>query len=276
MKSIYLFLSTFFLFQSLYLAAADNHQSGSRAAAMANATVALHDFWAISHNQAGISGIETKMAGMFAGNRFMVAELVDASFAVIIPAAGGNLGISLQYFGTEFYSDSKAGITYARSFGEKLATGVQLSYLYTNIAEGYGQTGTFLAEIGIIYEISPGLFLGTHVFNPTRSVLKTTTHLQNIEDYVSTIIRTGMAYHISNKVLLSLEVEKDIRHPAVPKIGIEYQFIESLQLRAGISNNPVLNTFGFGIRRGNLQLDISASHHPLLGYSQQAGLIFAF
>lgn len=276
MKPHFLYLTTLFLVNSLSLAAADNHQSGSRAAAMANATVALQDFWAISHNQAGISGIETITAGMFAGNRFMVAELVDASFAIIIPAAGGNLGVSFQYFGTEFYSDGKAGITYARSFGKKLAAGVQLSYLYTSIAEGYGHTGTLLAEIGIIYEISPGLFLGTHVFNPTRSVLKTNTHFQNIEDYVSTVVRSGMGYQISKKVLLSLEVEKDIRHPAVPKIGIEYKVIESLQVRAGISNNPVLNTFGFGIRRGNLQLDISASHHYLLGYSQQAGLIYAF
>ncbi len=276
MKSYYLFPVTLCLLQSLSLAAADNHLSGSRAAAMANATVALHDFWAISHNQAGIIGIETIAAGMFAGNRYMMAELVDASVAAIIPAAGGNLGVSMQYFGTEFYSESKAGIAYARPFGEKLSTGVQLSYLYTSIAEGYGRTGTFLAEIGLIYEISPGLFLGTHVFNPTRSVLKTTSNHQNVEDYISTIIRSGLGYHISKKVLLSLEVEKEMRHPPVPRVGIEYRLIESLHLRAGISNNPVLNTFGFGIRRGNLQLDISASHHYLLGYSQQAGLIYAF
>lgn len=276
MKSHYLYFTTLFLIQSLSLAAADNHLSGSRAAAMANATVALHDFWAISHNQAGISGIKTLTAGVFAGNRFLVAELVDASIAAIIPAAGGNLGISLQHFGTEFYSENKAGFTYARAYGEKLSAGVQLSYLYTNIAEGYGQTGTFLAEIGLIYEIFPGLFLGTHVFNPTRSALKTTGNHQHVEDYISTIIRTGMGYHISKKVLLSLEVEKDMRHPPVPRVGIEYRVNESFHLRTGVSNNPLLNTFGFGLRRGNIQLDMSASHHYLLGYSQQAGLLYAF
>ncbi len=274
MKSFYLLLPLCLVI-SKPLSATGNHLSGSRAAGLANSAVALHDFWAISHNQAGIADFKNITAGMYAGNRFMLSEMVDAAIAAVIPAAGGNLGVSLQYFGTDIYTEGKAGIAYARLFGDQLSAGVQLNYIYTNIAEGYGQTGTFLAELGLIYEIFPGLFLGTHVFNPTKSAIKTKCHHAS-KEYISAIVRTGLVYALSSKVLLSAEIEKDLRHPPAPRIGVEYQLHESLHVRAGLGNNPLLNTFGFGIYRGKLQLDISASHHYLLGYSQQAGLIYTF
>ncbi len=257
------------------LVAADNQLSGSRAAAMANASVALFDFWAISHNQAGIAGIEAFTAGMYTGNRFSQTEMPEASFAAILPAGSGNLGFSLQHFGGSLYAEQKAGLTYARFFGNKLSAGIQLNYMLTSISEGYGRAAAFTAEIGFIYEIAPGLFLGTHLFNPTKSILKTETH-HPVEEYISSVIRSGLVYQIGSKVLLSAEVEKDIRHAAVPKIGLEYNFIESIVVRAGISNNPMLNAFGFGFTKGSMQLDISASHHYLLGYSKQAGIIYSF
>ncbi len=275
MKNICLFLMHGLLLLPGSAAAAENLLSGARAAAMANATVAIYDFWAISHNQAGIAGINALQAGIYAENRFMLQEMSLAAAAVVLPSQAGHFGLSIQYFGSSIYSEGKAGLAYSRKFSDKLAAGLQLNYLFTRIGEGYGSSGTACAEAGIIYELLPNLQIGAHIFNPTKAGLKTENYHGN-EEFISTIIRSGMAYNFSNKVLLSLEVEKDIRHKPVTKLGIEYRAGEFVFVRAGISTNPVLNAFGFGLQTGRLQIDLSASYHYLLGYSPQAGVIYSF
>lgn len=273
MKSLHSAFLLILLSASIKTPAADNLLSGARAAGMANATVAIYDFWAISHNQAGIASIDKLTAGLFTENRFLLCDLSLAAAGVILPTTYGNFGVSLQYFGSNLYSEGKAGLAYARHFGEKLSAGVQLNYMFTTIGEGYGRTGTATAELGIICELLPGLYLGAHIFNPTKASLKTTGYL-DIREYIPTIIRTGAAYHFSEKVLLSLEVEKDSRHQPMAKFGVEYMITEGMFVRAGLCTNPMLNSFGFGIHKGKLQFDISASYHHLLGYSPQAGIIY--
>ncbi len=275
MKPLHLTFLLIFLSASLKTPAADNLLSGARAAGMANASVAIYDFWAISHNQAGIARIDTITAGLFTENRFLLSDLSLAAAGVILPTTSGNFGVSLQFFGSSLYSEGKAGLVYARRFGEKLSAGVQLNYMFTNIGDGYGSTGTVAAELGIICEILPRLYLGAHIFNPTKASLKASGYLDT-KEYIPTIIRTGAAYHFSDKVLFSLEVEKDIRHQPMAKFGIEYMITREMFIRTGISNNPVLNAFGFGMQKGKLQFDISATYHHLLGYSPQAGVIYAF
>ncbi len=275
MKNICLFLMHGLLILPVGAAAADNLLSGARAAAMANATVAIYDFWAISHNQAGMAGITALQAGIYAENRFMLQEMSLAATAVVLPSHAGHFGLSMQYFGSSLYKEGKVGLAYSRKFGDKLAAGIQLNYMFTRIGEGYGSSGTACAEAGIIYELLPNLQIGAHIFNPTKAVLKTENYHGN-EEFISTIIRSGMAYDFSNKVLLSIEVEKDIRHEPVTKLGIEYRAAEFVYVRAGISTNPVLNAFGFGLHTGRLQIDISASYHYILGYSPQAGIIYSF
>ncbi len=275
MKPLHFTFLLIVLSASLKTPAADNLLSGARATGMANASVTLYDFWAISHNQAGIARIDHITASIFTENRFLLSDLSLAAAGVILPTTYGTFGASLQFFGSSLYSEGKAGLAYARRFGERLSAGVQLNYMFTNIGDGYGSTGTATAELGIICEILPRLYLGVHVFNPTKASLKTTGYL-DIKEYISTTIRTGAAYHFSEKVLLNLEVEKDIRHKPMAKMGIEYMITEGMFVRAGVSTNPMLNAFGFGIHKGRLQFDISASYHYLLGYSPQAGIIYAF
>lgn len=257
------------------LPAADNLFSGARAAGLSNATIAIFDFWAITHNQAGITRISVPAAGIYTENRFLLKELSLVAAAVIYPTTQGHFGFSFQYFGSSLYGEGKAGLAYARHFGDKLSAGVKLSYMFTAIGEHYGSAGTAVAEAGIIYELTPGLFIGTHIFNPHKARLKTRGYLYGTE-YIPGIIRTGIAYHISETVLICLEAEKDLRHIPGFKAGVEYSITDRIAVRAGISNEPAMNAFGFGIQTETLQIDISASYHHILGYSPQSGLIYSF
>ncbi len=257
------------------LLAAGNMLTGARAAGMANATVAVYDFWGISHNQAGMAGLEYPSAAFYAENRFMVQEMSLAAVACILPAAKGNVGLSLTYFGNHLYGEGKAGLAYARAFGEKLSAGMQLNYLFVSIGDGYGSTGAVAAELGIIIEVLPNMQVGAHIFNPTRALLTRYEHL-HADERIATVVRTGLSYSFSGNVMISIEAEKDIRHPPVARFGLEYAITQGVMVRTGLSTNPMHNTFGFGLHTGQWQIDIASSYQYLLGYSPQAGIVYTF
>lgn len=254
---------------------AGNMLTGARAAGMANASVAIYDFWGISHNQAGIARLEHPAAALYTENRFMITEMSLAAVACVLPTAKGNFGLSLTVFGNHLYGEGKAGLAYARAFGERMSAGIQLDYLFVSIGEGYGSKGIVAAELGIIYEVLPNMQIGAHIFNPTRALLTQYEHLGN-DERITTIIRTGLSYTFSDKVLLSLEAEKDIRHLPVARVGAEYTIAQGVTVRTGLSTNPMHNTFGFGLHTGQWQIDIASSYHYILGYSPQAGVVYTF
>jgi hypothetical protein len=47
-------------------------------------------------------------------------------------------------------------------------------------------------------------------------------------------------------------------------------------VRGGISTNPGIYSFGFGVDYKKLRVDFSSSVHNVLGYSPQISLIYTF
>jgi hypothetical protein len=255
-------------------AANDNFPFGGRQAGMGNAGVSLYDFWGISHNQAGMARQQNPAAGFYFENRFLAREMSLGAGAFMMPAASGVVGLSLTYFGYAMYNESKIGLAYAHAFSEKLSAGVQLNYLNTSIGEGYGSAGNFAVEMGLIYELLPQLNVGAHLFNPTKARVKSNDGYG--EEYIPTILRFGFSYAFSERVLLSLETEKDIERDPVFKAGIEYQLADMFFVRAGLGSRPTQNTFGFGMYTGRFRIDLSSSFHHILGYSPQASILVDF
>lgn len=247
----------------------NNYPSGARAAALSNAAVTLSDFWAISHNQAALVHIKNITAGVYTENRFLVKELSMASAALVVPVGGGAAGVSFTTFGFSLYNESKTGITYAHTFSEKFSAALQLNYHHTTIAHDYGTKGTVSFETGMLYQLLPQVTIGVHLFNPSGARI-----LSN--ERIPTIVRAGAAWQLSEKVLLLAETEKDLLHRPVFKAGIEYHIIQPLFFRVGIGTRPTTNSFGFGFRAGNIQVDLATSFHYVLGYSPQFNLVYHF
>ncbi|TVQ90189.1 MAG: hypothetical protein EA393_06355, partial [Bacteroidetes bacterium] len=111
----HLLLLTFLLVSTINFshAANDNYPFGGRAAGMGNAAVTLYDFWAISHNQAGLAKMQNIAAGVYFENRFLIEELNFGAGAVVYPTPSGVLGFNFTYFGFELYNESKLGLAYA-------------------------------------------------------------------------------------------------------------------------------------------------------------------
>ncbi len=270
MRKIY--LSVFAISFALVLKAGnENFPLGARSAAMGNASVSFSDVWSTNQNQAGLAFLKDVSAGVYYENRFMLKELGLKAGAIAVPVKGGAFGVCVSNFGFTSYSENKYSVSFAKAFGHVFSMAVAMDYLSTKIGEGYGTKGQFVAEVGVQAKPLKGLTLGAHVFNPNHAKL-----LDYNNERIPTIIRLGANYSFSDKVVLAIENEKDISQKSMFKAGIEYKAVKEFYLRAGISTNPSLSSYGFGLNLQNLRIDVSASYHQVLGISPQFGLLYQF
>jgi len=249
----------------------DNYLVGARSAGIAHASVTLSDIWAIHHNQAGLAFLENPSASVYYENRFMVKEMGLSSVAFAMPTKTGTFGIVYHNFGYSRYAETKVGLAYGRKLSEKFSVGIQLNYNTLRLGDIYGKNQALTGEIGVRAKLTDELTFGVHVYNISRAKLADYNN-----EFIPTIMRLGADYKISKKVFIAAEAQKDIDHKIIFKSGIEYHVIEAIFLRAGISTNPVLNTFGFGLNLKNIQLDVAASWHQVLGFSPQVSLTYNF
>ncbi|MCW3070509.1 MAG: hypothetical protein JWO44_399 [Bacteroidetes bacterium] len=249
----------------------EDYPIGARSAALGNASVSLSDLWSAHHNQAGLGFVRDISAGVSYENRFLLKEISVRGGAVALPIKAGTFGLCITNFGYSQYSENKYSLSFAKAFSNKFSAGIAMDYLSTKIAEGYGSRGSLVAEAGIIAKPMKGLSIGAHVFNPTRAKISAYD-----DERLPTIIHLGADYLFSDKVRVAVEAQKDIKYKAEFKAGLEYLPVKELYLRIGISTNPTLSTFGFGLNLKNFKIDLSASYHQTLGISPQLGLSYSF
>ena len=271
MKRLLLFI-LYLPFAIVHLHAADNYPVGARSAGLANASVTFSDLWSSFHNQAGLADLKDVTAGVYFENKFLISDLSLKGLAVAIPTTkSGTFALSVTQFGGSLYSEKKAGIGYGKKLSETFSAGVQLDYLSTYIAEDYGTRNSFAVEAGFIAEPIKNLKLGAHLFNPNKAKVA-----EYADERIPVILRFGASYKFSEKVIISVEEEKDIDLQSVFKAGLEYHVMEAFYLRGGIASNPSLSSFGFGLNINKFVVDFTTSWHQQLGFTPQFALSYVF
>ncbi len=265
------FILTLSLLASCFYSHATNEitPQGARSSGLANSSVTLFDVWSVFNNQAGLARVNSISAGIYYENRFLVKSLSSGSFAFALPTDYGTFGLSYYSFGTSGYRESKYGLAYGRSLGDKLNVGLQLNYLSTVLPENYGKFSGVNAELGVQAKLTDELIIGAHIYNLNRMKLPTLD--DKILEYVPTIFKVGLQYKVSPKVILLSEVSKDIDNAISFRAGTEYSPNEILYIRIGVATNPSNYSFGFGYKLKSIALDISASYHQILGFTPQVG-----
>jgi len=246
--------------------------AGARQTGLDHCSVALKGFWSVENNLAGMATVKSFSAGLGYENRFMLPHTGTSSLGIVYPAKYGNLGLSLRYYGFSLFHQMKVGLTYARSFGRKLRMGVQLDYLQTGFGDIYGSHNNFTFAIGIQTDITENLTLGIYVFNPVPVKLA-----DYANEKIPAIYRFGVAYHFSENLLATAEVEKNTENqPFIIRGGVEYLFRKQFAFRIGFGSTDDIFSFGFGWHWKKLQFDIGTTMHQSLGFSPQASFILSF
>jgi len=245
--------------------------AGGRTFAMGTASVALTDFWSVVNNQAANAWATKFSVGISIENRYLIKELSYKTIGITIPFKPVNLGVTVAHVGTASFSEIKAGISFSRKFGKYFSAGIQFDYLRIQIAEGYGSKNFISFEIGMFYKATRNLHVGFHVVNPVPIIIT-----EYPREYLPTIIRLGLSYSFSSSFLAVLELEKDLTNKPVIKTGVEYMVAKPVCARIGISTNPTLFTFGFGLEFNRFNLDIASGYQPVLGFTPVLSLTYVF
>jgi hypothetical protein len=265
------FLVVIILFLLVLSANAENWPTGARSSGMGNAAITLKDVWASSNNQGALGFLDKKAVGFHFENRFAVSEYSMKAFSGVLPVKSGTFGISLNHFGYSKYSETKIGLGFGKKLSEKFSFGIQIDYLNTYISNLYGNKGVFTAELGFLAEPVENLFIGGHIYNPTKSTIA-----EYNGEKIPTVMKLGMGYNFNDKVYFSIETEKDLMYNPVFKSGIEFYLAENFLLRAGISTNPTQNSFGIGYILKKFKIDFAFTTHRELGLSPHFSINYNF
>ncbi|UCH15531.1 MAG: hypothetical protein JSV22_06095 [Bacteroidales bacterium] len=250
----------------------DNYPSGARASALSNSGVVLEDLWSNYHNQAGLAGVDKLTLGFHYENKYVVSQYGLHALALAIPTNRGTIGASVTFFGYSKYNESKISLAFGKPFGDKFSAGIQLDLLNIYQAEDYGNSTTLAVEAGILAEPVDGLFIGAHVYNPTKSYYHTFE-----PEKVPTIFQVGIGYYFTEKLLIVMETEKDLEQKIVFQGGAEYHVIKSIYARVGLSTFELSSySFGVGFVYKGIKADMAFSHHQILGYTPHVSFSYSF
>ncbi len=244
--------------------------AGGRAAGMGGCSIAMSDLWSVQNNPAGTAWLKKFSVGISFSDKFLLKELSQASFGVVIPVKAGTFGLSLFRFGSKTYNEIKVGLTFARKFGNHFSAGVMLDYQRIGLSEIYGSKSLFSFEAGVNYRADKHICIGLHLVNPVPVKV-----IKSPQESLPTLIRLGLVYEFSDTFLVCLEAEKDLQHPPVFRFGAEYHFVKPSFIRIGIATNPMVFSFGFGIMIGGISLDIASEYHQILGFSPGGSLMWS-
>ena len=243
--------------------------AGSRSNAMGNFSVALHDFWSIQNNPAGMAEFRTISVGFSYENRFFMKELSFYNGAFLLPVKFGTFGLSFSRFGFENYNENKFGLAFARSFGPYLKMGLKLDYLLFNFNDDYEKQKSATFELGLQSNITDDLCVGVYIFNPHAAKLKTLHHIR-----LPVVFRFGLSYKVTKDFLACAEAEYNSDKNLDYRFGLEYNALKEFYIRIGVHTSPATATFGVGYTLSRVTIDVSASMNQFTGVTFQSSLIF--
>lgn len=231
---------------------------GARSAALGGASLTLGDEFSLFNNLGGLGLVENH--AVFAGyqSRFNVSGLQTIGAGAVYTSAIGNAGIGFYKFGDDLYSEQRIHLGIGNKI-QMVSLGLGVDLLQYNI-ETIGSRRVLAIEFGGIAEISEQFVFGAHIFNLNQAELSEETGQR-----IPTVMKGGFSYRPSKELIINIEVEKDLGFDEVIRAGVEYQLIENVFLRTGISTNPFLNSFGIGFHPKNFKLDYAYSSDSNLG-----------
>ncbi|WP_421764777.1 hypothetical protein [Ekhidna sp.] len=242
---------------------------GGRSGGMGGASVTLGDEYSLFNNIGGLGRLENHAAFAAYQNRYGVTEFQVIGAGAVYASNFGNTGVGFYKFGDDLYSEQRIHLAFSNKF-QMVSLGVGLDLLQYNIST-VGTKRALAIQFGGIAEISPALRFGAHIHNLNQAKINDETG-----ERAPTVMKAGISYLPSKELILTAEIEKDLDFDEVFKAGIEYEIVENVYLRTGISTEPFLGAFGLGFHPKNFKFDYAFSNESRLGNIHEISFAYSF
>jgi len=285
----------------------------ARSVGLSGASIALEpDAYTAFINPAGIPSL--KGISFASGVRVIGAGMMQSSFAANLPTKNGhsfalsfnNLNSGAIEVRTEFQpegtgeiiyvTNTSAGLTYAKELSDNFSFGLQLKYIYEQLAQYHNHTAA--ADLGFLYKtdvkdlkfaVVVQNFGGkSEVSGDTKPVEFGNAPTRLPDRYaLPTVFRLGASFVPWEKDKQSVLVSAQLNHPNDNaenlRIGVEYSYMKMLFLRTGYALNVAgrnLPSFGVGLKSrigyAPLRFNYSIEPNQYLGWQHVAGISLTF
>lgn len=244
-----------------------NNEIGAPAAGMGYAYASINDRWALFHNPGGLGRVEETVALATFENRFGIAGLNALGAGFISRVPFGTVGVSAFRFGDDIYNEQIISANFANTYGIA-SLGVRANYIQYTI-EGQGTQGLLAFDVGGTAKLTELIQVGAYIRNIGQA------QISEINDQrIPTLLYAGMALKPTDKLLFTIETEKDLDEDARFKAGLQYQFLEKFTARTGIRTNNFTNFFGLSFISQKLGIDYASTWQNTLGLNHQLSVSY--
>jgi len=252
-----------------YLHSLENNGRGTKAIGMANAFVAVSDnLWAINYNPAGLTQLTGIQCSAFIiPNQFGLPELRTTAFTAAVPLSFATIALKAEKFGFDLYKETEVGMAFALKLDQNVSGGLTLNLHRLDIAR-YGTTQNVILDGGILAYALKGVKVGFNFNN----IMGATVGAQG--EKIPQLFSLGTCWSPFDDLLLSMEMEKDIRFPASVKWGIEQMVFGLIAFHVGVANNPEKYSAGIGVKYSFFEFGYAGYSHLDLGWTHQIEISF--
>lgn len=242
---------------------------GATSVAMGQTGVAIpNGNWSIFSNVALMPTDEKHIS--FYGFRYVgIAEITDMAVNMITPTNVGTIGIGVHRYGFNLFNENRFLLAYKNNL-ERFHYGASVSYTHIFQGGDYGAAGAIGFDIGLAAEIVDDLWFGARTTNLNQPSYGDT------DEELSRELAAGISYMLTSEALITAEIVKDVLFPLSFRSGVQFEIIQSLFIRAGITTKPETYSFGFGYQSRNWNVNVGLQQHNPLGLSPALDLAVKF
>ena len=184
------------------------------------------------------------------------------SLDVQLPVGSGTALAAYCHDGSADYHEQQALAGYALRVAQGVWVGVAARWLHTGISDAHYESRQWLAPSALL-RVDVG-----------RSELTLVGGTRPWDDEHLWRLHLQAAYSPMPQLTTLAEVERE--ECTRLRLGMEYAIDECWMLRAGMATQPVVLTFGAGLRRGMLAIDLAVEAHNTLGLTPSTSLSLWF
>ena len=207
-------------------------------------------------------------------NRYSVSELATVSGGFYFVNDILPTGFEITSFGYDAYRESLFRLSMGKRVAEKWTIGVSVQYMLLQSELFAESSGRVSADLGITFQPVENVLTGLSILHlPSVKVGDENIDNKHITYYM---MQMGFDWQVVNTVLITATAEYCEVDKVASSFGMEYIPAENFRIRAGLRTTPFKPSFGVGYQLGDIQLDVGALYHPVLGISMGLGISFSF
>lgn len=227
-----------------------------------------NSLFAVRINPAAVSNIKTSVVGIWAEQKWAMPGVNQFTGIVAFSSHSGGWALQADYLGFFGFNQSRIGLSYGRSLGEKMDVGTTFHVSGLKIP-GYVHTAAISFDAGISFHFSKKLHGGMCVQSPVQVNIR-----KHAESSPDVLFRTGLVYDVSEQFFLSAEVIKHAEITSAIQIAASYRPVRELLIRTGLNIQDALFFVGAGIEHRSMIVQLMITRHPQLGIAPSLVLQF--